>query len=168
MLGHHWQEIVFAAVLAVVFAVIVDLLRVSSRIREGWRWIKDKLAESSIAALNQRIAEQEKYRAVLQSYLNSDKAFYVAILRSLAGMLLFMCIAGIVLIFGMLRVIAPPVAEFLALAVLAVAIVAGIYTMQMGSFDASKISELIKSYDAELLRLKEARSKLQKRHDIVN
>jgi hypothetical protein len=47
---------VIATVLAAILAVLVDLLRVSSRLREGGRWVKDKLAESSIAALNRRIA----------------------------------------------------------------------------------------------------------------
>ena|ERR1022692_1235916 len=163
----HWPDLVVATVLAAVLAVLVDLLRVSSRLRESGRWVKDKLAEGSVAELNRRIVEQEKYRATLQSYLGSDKAFYVAILRSLAGTLLFMCIAGMVLICGRLGAIAFPVAEFMSLGVLAVAIVAGISTLQLGSFDASTLSKLIRSYDAELLRLKEARSNLQNRHNIV-
>ena len=103
----------------------------------------------------------------MQSYLNSDKTFYVAILRSMAGVLLFMCVAGMVLIIGRLGAMAFPIAEFMALGVLVVAITAGISTLQLGSFDASKISDLIRSYDAELLRLKEARSKLHKAHDII-
>jgi uncharacterized small protein (DUF1192 family) len=166
-LAQRWPDLVIATVLAAILAVLVDLLRVSSRLREGGRWVKDKLAKSSIAELNRRIAEQEKYRATLQSYLNSDKTFYVAILRSMVGVLLFMCVAGMVLIIGRLGAMAFPVAEFMALGVLAVAIVAGISTMQLGSFDASKISELIRNLDAELVRLKEARSQLEKTRNIV-
>jgi hypothetical protein len=57
-----WPDLIVAIVLAIVFAVIADLLRVGSRVREFWRWVKDKQAESSIAAITQRIAEQEKYQ----------------------------------------------------------------------------------------------------------
>jgi hypothetical protein len=164
---HYLQDLGVATILAIVLAVLIDLLRVSSRIREGWRWVKDKMAQSSVAELNRRIAEQETYRTTLLSYLNSDKAFYVAILRSMVGTLLFMCIAGLVLLFGRLKVIAFPVAELMAVGVLAVAIVAGISAMQLGSFDASTLSKLIKRYDEELVRLQEARSKLQKSHNII-
>jgi hypothetical protein len=90
----YWPD----AVLALAFALIVDLFRVGSRLREGWRWVKDKYAESSIAALNRRIAEQGKYRNTLQSYLDSDKASYLAMLRAIIGMLVLMCSAGLLLI----------------------------------------------------------------------
>lgn len=155
----HWFDIVFA----IGLAVLVDLLRVSSRVREGWRWVKDKYAESSIAALNRRIAEQEKYRDTLQAYLASDKAVYLAILRSIVGILLFMCVAGITLIIGRLKFFAAfPGMELIALGALTIAVVAGISTVQLGSLDTSKISELIRKLDAEISALKETRNKLQK------
>jgi hypothetical protein len=157
--ARYWPDFV----VAVVLAVLVDMLRISSHIREGWRWLKDKLAEGSIADLNKRIGAQEQYRDTLQSYLASDKAFYLAILRSMAGILLIMCIAGMLLIMGRLRAIEFPGAEFLAVGALAVGIIVGISTMQLGSYDTSKISELIRKVDAELERLRDARSKLTKR-----
>jgi hypothetical protein len=155
----HWFDIVFA----IGLAVLVDLLRVSSRIREGWRWVKDKYAESSIAALNRRIAEQEKYRDTLQTYLASDKAVYLAMLRSIVGILLFMCVAGITVIIGRLRFFAAfPGMEVIALGALTLAVGAGVSTMQLGSLDTSKTSELIRKLDAEILALKETRNTLQK------
>jgi hypothetical protein len=155
----YWPDLL----LAFLFAVIVELLRVSSRIREAWRWIKDKNAESSIAQINARIAEQEKYRNTLQSYLASDKLLYLAVLRSITAILLFMCVGGAVLIVGRLRAIEFPGAEFLALGAIILAIVGGIFTMQLGSFDTSKISDLITKVDAEIAALKEARLKREKR-----
>jgi hypothetical protein len=155
----HWPDLVIAAVLG----IIIDLLRVGSRIREGWRWVKDKYAESSVAQINRRIAEQEKYRNTLQSYLASDKAFYLAMLRAIVGMLLFMCIAGGLLILGRMRLIEFPGSEIMAFGVLAVAIVAGVSTMQLGSFNVARISELINKVDAEVLALNETRLKILNR-----
>jgi len=109
--ARYWPDLL----LAFLFAVIVELLRVSSRIREAWRWIKDKNAESSIAQINARIAEQETYRNLLQSYLASDKLLYLAVLQNITGILLFMCIGGVLLIVGRLRVIEFPGAEIVAL-----------------------------------------------------
>lgn len=159
---HPWPDLVVAVVLAFVFAAVADLLRVGSRIRELWRWLKDKNAEGSIASINQRIAQQEKYRNTLRAYLASDKTLYLAMLQSIVGILLFICIAGILLIFGGLKLIEFPVAELAAFGAIAVAIVAGLYTMQLGSFDASKIAELIGKLDAEILALEEARDKLMR------
>jgi hypothetical protein len=152
-----------AVALAIVFAVIVDLLRISSRIRELWRWVKDKYAEGSMAGINQRIAVQEKYRNTLQAYLTSDKTFYLAILRSIVGVLLFMCIAGVILIFGGLKVLELPISLFMALGAIVIAIAAAISTLQLGSYDSSKILELIGTLDTEIMALKEARRKLQNR-----
>jgi hypothetical protein len=152
----HWPDLVIAAVLG----VFIDLLRVGSRIREGWRWVKDKYAETSVAQINRRITEQEKYQNTLQSYLASDKAVYMAMLRAIVGMLLFMCTAGSILILGRMRLVQFPGSEIVAFGVLVLTIVAGISTMQPGSFDVAKISELIKKVDAELLALNEARLKM--------
>jgi hypothetical protein len=155
----YWPDLAIAAVLGVV----IDLLRVGSRVREGWRWVKDKYAESSVAAINRRIAEQEKYRNTLQSYLASDKAFYLAMLQAIVGMLLFMCMAGLLLIVGRLRFIVFPGSEIMAFAVLAIAIAAGVSTMKMGSFDGAKMRALIQKINSEIAALNEARQKLLNR-----
>jgi hypothetical protein len=165
-LDRFWSDFVIAAVLAVVLAVLVDLLRVGSRIREIGRWIKDKNAAMSVVTINQRIVVLEKSRASLQGYLVSDKLLYLAVLRSIVGVLLFMCLAGIVLIFGGLKLMPLGLAQLMALTTLAVAITAGLFTMQLGSFDGSKISKLIKNLDAEIAGLTEARAKLQKSHNL--
>lgn len=75
----HWPDLV----IAVVLAVLVDVLRVRSRILEAWRWLKDKNAEHSVLQINERIAQQEKYRDMLKGYLASDKMLYLAALRSI-------------------------------------------------------------------------------------
>jgi hypothetical protein len=158
----HWIDVVVAIVLAVVCAILVDLLRVSSRVREGARWVKDKAAKSSVTRVNQRIAEQEKYRNTLQGYLGSDKLIYLAMLRSIVGLLLFMCIAGAILILGRLGLIVFPGTELMAFGALAIAIAAGVSTIQFGSFDSSKMLELINKIDSEILALKETRLKLER------
>jgi branched-subunit amino acid ABC-type transport system permease component len=81
-------------------------------------------------------------------------------LRAVVGMLLFMCTAGSILILGRMRLVQFPGSEIVAFGVLVLTIVAGISTMQPGSFDVAKISELIKKVDAELLALNEARLKI--------
>lgn len=161
----YWPDLVIAVVLAFVFAVVVDLLRISSGIRASVRWLKDKAAESSVREINQRIAQQEKYRNQLQSYLDSDKAFYLAMLRNIVGLLLFMCIAGVVVILSKIKYVGfppAPAGELIALAALGIAITSGAYTMQLGSYDNSKFTELIKKLDVEIAKLKEARDKLRK------
>ena len=59
----HWLDLVVAIVLALVFAVIADLLQVGSRLRAGIRHIKNRAAEQSVKQLKQRIKELESYRA---------------------------------------------------------------------------------------------------------
>ena len=152
----YWPDLVIAALLA----VLVDVLRVRSRILEAWRWLKDKNAESSVVQINDRIAQQEKYRDMLQGYLASDKMLYLATLRSIVGILLLMCAAGAVLILGRLGFVEFPGSEIVGFAVLLLGIVAGIYTTQLGLFDPSKMSGLIKNVDTEISKLKEARQKL--------
>jgi hypothetical protein len=156
----YWPDLV----LALLFAAIAESLRVGSRIREGWRWFKDKNAESSIANINLRITQQETFRNLLHSYLASDKLLYLAVLRNMTLILIFMCIAGLLLIIGTLfRAVEFPGAEFVALFALISAIAGGVYTMQLGSYDTSKISKLIEKIDTEILALKEARRELQTR-----
>jgi hypothetical protein len=161
----YWPDLV----LALLFAAIAETLRVGSRIREGWRWFKDKTAESSIANINVRVTQQEAFRNLLQSYLASDKLLYLAVLRNMTLILIFMSLAGLVLIVGTLfRAIEFPGAEFVALFALISAIGGGVYTMQLGSYDTSKISKLIEKIDTEIAALKEARLKLERRRRGTN
>jgi len=152
----HWPDVV----IAVVLAALADLLRIGSLIRRAIEYVKDKLAEGSIQQLNIRIAQQEEYRKSLQGYLASDKLLYLALLRSIVGILLFMSVAGVVLLIGQLGAIVVPVSELMALGVLFVSVVVSISTMQFGMFDSSKIEGRIKKLDAEILALKETREKL--------
>lgn len=63
-----WPDIVLAAGVAVVFAVLVDLFRVGSQIRNGTRHVKNKLSERSVARLSKRIAELERYKNRVERY----------------------------------------------------------------------------------------------------
>ncbi len=159
----YWPDLV----IAVIFAVIVDLLRVSSLVRAGWRWVKDKIAAGSLYRLNNRIAEQKRYRDMLQSYIKSDKAFYLATLRAIMGLLMLFSIAGVSLILERLGLFPYPVAELMALAAIVTAIVAGIYTVRIVSFDNSKLAELVQTLDREIALLEQRRTALENAHNIV-
>jgi hypothetical protein len=98
----------------------------------------------------------------LRAYLASDKSLYLDMLMAIVGVLLFMCIAGVILIFGGLKLIEFPLAELMALGAIAIAIMVGVAAMQFGSLDNSKLAEPIRKINAEIMRLEEARRKLQK------
>jgi hypothetical protein len=50
-LRDRWQDIAWAAVLAVIFAVVVEMLAITSRLRGLIRRLKNKMAERSAATL---------------------------------------------------------------------------------------------------------------------
>ena len=161
----HWPDLV----LALAFGVIIDLLRIGSLVRSAARHIKNKLAEQSVAHLDSRITEQEKYRDTVQRYIASDKMLYLATLRSITGVLMFMCMAAVVIILGRLGLLAFPGDDLIAIGIIAVAIGAGVSTMQLTAVhDSSKGSELVRKLNAEILTLKEARTKRQQSHNVVN
>ena len=118
--AHHWLDIA----LAVVFAIVADLIRIGSLIRAGVRHVKNRLAEQSLARLRKRIDELEKYRATLSLYLNAERALYLHALGMILAVLVSMCFAGIVLVlerFGLF-----PNAEIFAAGMLGIAIVFGV------------------------------------------
>jgi hypothetical protein len=64
----HWIDFVVAIVLALVFAVVADLLQVGSKLRGSIRHIKNRLAEQSVKRLQKRIKELADYRDVLTKF----------------------------------------------------------------------------------------------------
>jgi uncharacterized membrane protein len=70
------HPIPFAFVLAIVFAIVVDVFSFGSRIRTAVRQIKNKRAERSIAKLRERIRDQEDY----QKLIPTDRSLYLRVL----------------------------------------------------------------------------------------
>ena len=159
-----WPDIVLAVGLAAVFAVVVDLLRVGSRIRNGTRHLKNKLSERSVARLRKRIAELEQYRDRVALYLSSDRALYLTALGIILGVLTFISSGAIIAILDRLGAI--PNGDILTLMPFAIAIVLAVYGMRLASLvTPEKVSELIATLDADIADLK---AKLQAQEKVAS
>jgi hypothetical protein len=146
---------------ATVYFVVTDLLSVDSRIRAGWRHIKDKWAERSDAQLRKRIANQERYRDVVQKYLSSERALYLQALKLVFGVLI--CIsAGIgAIAFGFAPypdapggIFLPP-SRLMGDMFLGLGIVLAIQGVRLTELETKeRIIELLAKLDGEIARLK--------------
>jgi len=144
---------------ALVLAVLAETLRIGSLIRRGVGYIKNKLAEQSVGRLRKRIAKLEFYRETLKSY--ADKAMYVGTLRVILIMLVYMCIAGLIVIADSMGFILQ--GKFLASCILATTIGMGAGALRYYALDADiklKFERLITKLDKDIASL---RDKLQKR-----
>jgi hypothetical protein len=93
---HSPKDWVIGAVMAFVIWAVADLLPVGdSRIRGFVRWMRNKISERSVAKLQKRIKEMEKYKKNLDLMLNSDKALYLTTFRALFGTLLCACLGAV-------------------------------------------------------------------------
>jgi hypothetical protein len=168
----HWVDIVIGAVFAVIFGVIIDLLKIGSRVRAVFRHLKNKLAEQSVESLRTRIAQQEKSRDRIASFLSSDKALYLYTLRYIIAILILICVAAGASVFNDLlalnkvvpglrlilfgRVMSFPVNfKVVALLIFALAAVLGIYSIRIASWDThAKISKVVTKFDDEIAVMK--------------
>jgi hypothetical protein len=152
-------EATWGLIWALAIWFIFDLLRLGSYMRGFPRHVRNRLAERSISRLRSRITELERYRQALTLYLSSDRAFYLHALGILFGILPFGCMAGAMMILVSLGF--PPGQsvvpfEILALCILVIAIVVGIYGLRLASWDTrAKISEVAAKVDAEIAAMKE-------------
>lgn len=158
------EEIMWAAIFAIIFGIIVDLFTVGSRIRGVVRLAKNKWSEQSVARLRKRIVELRVYRDSLASYLSSDKTHYLNTLRLIIVILLGMCLTAFLLIVDRLGLAPPGMSRsytIMALVPLAATIVIGLQAVRIASLDTGmKVSEMIAKLDGEIADLK---SKLQVR-----
>jgi hypothetical protein len=147
----YWPDFL----LALVFAIVVDLLRIGSIIRDGVRRIKNKLAERSVAQLQKRIVDQERYRNMIAAlYLESDKALYLHILGMVLAVLLLICVSAILFILGTLG-LGPAGLEIMIVGFLAIAVVFAVYGLRLAALDTRpKVSEMITKLDAGIATLK--------------
>jgi len=152
----HWHELVWA----LIFAIIVDLLRVGSSIRRVGRFSANKWAEKSVGRIRKRIKELEVYRDGLASYLISDKAHYLSTLRNILALLVSITLGISILIVSRLQPfprypVLPGSGDLLALLCFAMAIVIGVVGLQIAAPDyQSKIAKMIEGVDANIAKLR--------------
>ena len=143
--ANHWFEIV----LAVLLAVIADLLGIGSRLRTRIRHIKNRFSERSARRLRERIKQLESQRDRYVAYLSSDKALYLATFSIVIGMLLTIATgAALTESSGLL----PPLPlGFLGVFFYLLTIVIGIQGFKIASLDTrAKVSEMVAKLDSEI------------------
>src|SRR5579864_7170000 len=107
-LVHHRTEIVLAA----VFAIIIDLMRIGSRTGTWVRHIKNWLSERSAAKMRRRIKLLEKQKAQYLSYATSDKALYLYTFKMLMLILALMNGSGFLIAIREMLMMTAGTAEF--------------------------------------------------------
>jgi hypothetical protein len=149
---HHWPDFV----MAIVFAVIADLLRVGSLIRNGWRHLENKLAEGSTSRLRQRISELECLKATYVSYSSSDKALYLGTLHQMFGILICICGALACMVFDRLSMGSAPIANtfpIFSLVFVGLGIAIGVQSTTLDR-GAKVVPHMITKLEGEILALK--------------
>lgn len=150
-LSAHPEDIAWAAFFALLFALILDSLDENGRVRTGIRHIKNKRAERSVTQLRKRIDALKVRRNTIASYLDSDKALYLTILRIVIVMLIAIATGESVLVVGGLGL--GPIIVF-AIFFFALAIVGGIQGLKTTELDSrEKITETITKLDSEITDL---------------
>jgi len=90
----HLSEVI----LALVFALLFDVMRVGSSIRSGIGWMRNKWSEHSVDRMRKRVAELERYRDRLIRHSNSESGLYLAVLASITGVLTIMNLGIVMLV----------------------------------------------------------------------
>jgi hypothetical protein len=96
----HWEEIMWAAFFALVFALILDIVSPDSRTRAAIRYLRNRWSEHSTYLLARRILELEKY----QKQLADTRWFYLFAFQSIFLSLTALSCAGLCWIFSILTV----------------------------------------------------------------
>ena len=146
----HWPDVV----IAIVLAVIADLLRIGSAIRSGARQIKNRLAEQSVERLRKRIADLEKYQNTVKLYASSDKALYLSMFRFIIAIPVVMCIGAVLALMDTLGVL--PNGNIGAICVFSLTVGVGIQAMRFASLDTErKLFDFIAKLGGEIAALQE-------------
>jgi hypothetical protein len=91
----HREEIGWAIVFALIFALILDILGIGTRSREGLRYFRNRMAEQSTSRLPKRIKQLQDY----QKRLSSDRWLYLFSFQCIFLTLVAFSTAGICLMF---------------------------------------------------------------------
>jgi hypothetical protein len=148
----HPADIGWAAFFGLVFALILDVLDREGRIRTGHRLLKNKIAERSVAKLQERIKQLQIFRDTLATYLTSDKALYLSTFRVIIIMLVVITIGAAVSALGGTFQIRG--AGLFAVFVYALAVAIGIQGIKLSSLDThDKILKMIAERNDEIADL---------------
>ena len=148
----HPEEIVWAAIFALIIWMIADPWVGDSRIRALIRHIKNKLSEQSAARLRKRITELQKARDVIALYLTSDKALYLAQFRMVMVVLLLICVGAALGLLGQL--VRSPNFGVLGIAMYGFAVILVLFGIQFSLLDTrQKVAELLAKRDEEIADL---------------
>jgi hypothetical protein len=91
------RDLVIGVTSAIIGAMVFAVLQTGSLV--GVRQLRNKLSDVSVSRLRKRISQIETYRNRISEFGSSDKAFYLAILLHVVGMLTMMSLGIILLIF---------------------------------------------------------------------
>jgi hypothetical protein len=176
-LMHSPKDWVIGGVMALVIWAIADLLPVGdSRIKGFVRWMRNKISEQSVAQLQKRIKELEKYRDSLKLMMTSDKLLYLVAFRSMFGTLIFVCVGMILFTLRHSVMLAAPgtvdpraldtffLVDMSTILIFSIAIVVAISGVSTALLDSRpKLEEQIAKYDKNINDLKEIlRQRLEK------
>lgn len=92
----HKEEIVWAIILALIFALIVDFIGVGSRLRAGVRELNNRWAERSAQNTITRIRHLEEY----QTNLRSERWLYLFAFQCVFGSLLSLSVGALFFAFA--------------------------------------------------------------------
>jgi hypothetical protein len=152
-LAAHPEDIVWAGFFALLFALIFDVLDSNGRVRTGIRHIKNKRSERSAAKLRKRIEALEVRRDTIASYLTSDKALYLTVLRIVLVMLVAIASGEGVTVLGGALGMGPLLP--LSLFFYGLAVLGGIQGLKTTELDnRAKVTETIAQLDSEIADLK--------------
>ena len=93
-MNKHGDEILLAAAFGLFFALVLDLLDPESRVRAGFRHLKNKLSERDRCYACGSESRHWKHRGKDAAYLASDKALYLATFQIVIGILVFIALGA--------------------------------------------------------------------------
>ncbi len=152
-LARNERDLIIAFVFAIIGAVVYDLVKTGSV--AGIRQLKNKLSEQSASRLQQRIVQLQTFRDAINSYMSSDRTLYLATLKLVFAILTFTCMGAVAAILDSLIPTHGLRLSVVALFIFAIAIVLGVWGMQLAGFDTrSKLSAKLATLDSEINDLK--------------
>jgi cytochrome c biogenesis protein CcdA len=87
-------DMAIAVVLALIAAILIELFKF------GWRRFRNLLSPTTIRSIDRQIKEQIEWRRII----TNDKALYLAMFRTLFGVILLLCVIGATFILSFVAI----------------------------------------------------------------
>jgi hypothetical protein len=148
------EQVVLGCLVTLILAALYDLLKLGSVF--GIRRLGNKFSEYSVARLQKRIDQLQQYRDVVNSYLSSDRALYLATMQLLLAISVLACIGAVsVSLHFLFPSQGSPMYIVAGIFVFLIVIVLGVHGAQLAGLNArSKIAAILARYDADIYDLK--------------